>query len=99
MSNISCFLLDVKVRTLNNDELMMMMIDIYFENVPFFHSKLGADVCPRRDNQPSRSHYTRPQSLVDHSTSRTRWLSNQCSNWVGGVEPPHLNLQNLLFLS
>ena len=29
------------------------IIILYFENVAFFHAKLGLDVCPRVDNQTS----------------------------------------------
>ena len=33
--------------------LKVIIIIFYFENVAFFHAKLGSDVCPRVDNQTS----------------------------------------------
>ena len=33
--------------------VIIIIIIFYFENVAFFHAKLGSDVCPRVDNQTS----------------------------------------------
>ena len=39
------------VTTMKN--IILSIIIIYFENVAFFHTKLGLDVCPKVDNQTS----------------------------------------------
>ena len=44
--------------------IIIIIIIFYFENVAFFHAKLGSDICPRVDNQTSGDtlqDFTRPQ--------------------------------------
>ena len=51
-------------------ENQIIIIFLYFENVTFFHDKLGSGVCPRIDNQTSGDtlqDLTRP--LVEKSPS------------------------------
>ena len=51
-------------------KIIIIKIIIYFENVAFFHAKLGLEVCPRVDNQTSGDtlqDLTRP--LVEKSPS------------------------------
>ena len=46
---------------------LIIIIILYFENVAFFHAKLGLDVCPRIDNQTSGDALQDlTQPLVDH---------------------------------
>ena len=44
-----------------------MMIIIYFENVAFFRSDLGSDVCPRVDNQTSGDTFQELNPVVELS--------------------------------
>ena len=52
----------------NNEEYktamkISLIIIFYFDNVAFFHAKLGSDICPRVNNQTSGDtlqHLTRP---------------------------------------
>ena len=46
----------------------IIIITIYFENVTFFHSKLGSDVFSRVDDQPW--HFTRVNSTTFNSNSK-----------------------------
>ena len=41
-----------RTNTTTNSQHFIIII-LYFENVTFFHAKLGSDVCPRVDNQTS----------------------------------------------
>ena len=44
--------------------LIIVIIILYFENVAFFHAKLGSDVCPRVDSGDTLQDLTRPLDIV-----------------------------------
>ena len=67
------------------------IIILYFENVAFFHAKLGLDICPRVDNQTSGEtlqDLIQPLSEKRHQPVIHPWVSEQVFN--GGM-PFHTN--------
>ena len=71
------------------ENFYMIIIIFYFENVTFFHTKLGSDVCLRVDNQTSGDtlqDLTRP--LVEKSPSAS-YPPLGIVVFAGGMPNPH----------